>query len=445
MNVVLLISLIVLMFISFFINKRKLFSPSFMLLGGFCLCAIVLIAEQKNWHYYISFKTVLVIFISSLLFIFGEYAGKKMFVSRGLNSFNRSNDMIYGTFSPRKHPLFVFAVILFSLSVLVLQIRYFLKIVSLSGFSATFFNMFSYGGDVRTYVVHNEIDRNFAETFYVKSLLPVSFVFFFAFVSNIYNGVRDRVNIFFLIPMVCHLFSELLSSNRIGILYILIYALCTIVLAYLDKTRWNSKSNKKVLLFLFVSCVFVLIMFRISGFATQRGQNVSFFDQISIYTGASIVALDQGITGNAPIITNAETLFSGVLKLFNSLGITNFEFMASNAEFVKWGDASTNIFTAIYAYICAFGLIGNFIVFLLLGFLFGRLSRYREESKKSTVSIIYSWLLFVPLLSCIADRFFTQVLISFFFIQIIEIMVFNQIIFNYLKSDSPRFCTKIVL
>lgn len=154
------------------------------------------------------------------------------------------------------------------------------------------------------------------------------------------------------------------------------------------------------------------------------------FDQISDYTGAAIVALDLRVKSDMFDITDASSLFNGILRITNRLGFTSAHFMDSNAPFVYWKNGSTNIYTAICAYISAIGFIGNYLVFFFMGIIYRLLlKRIKLEGNPSDL-IIFSWLIFAPALSCIAERFFTQIIIASVFIQIIEIKILTQWIIN---------------
>jgi oligosaccharide repeat unit polymerase len=205
---------------------------------------------------------------------------------------------------------------------------------------------------------------------------------------------------------------------------------CTIVV-YSIKQKWSIRNNKKLIKILMLSCIVVFIFFRISGYITHRGIGVTLMSQISEYTAGSLVALDYGLNGKAGIITTASNLFGGILRVTNKLGFTNASFMSSNAEFVFWRNGSTNIYTAIYAYVCSFGYIGNYLVFLLMGMVFGRLfKKIMYYNHDPFVVITFSWFIFAPTLSCIADRFLTQILV----INVVIQLIFLKLLLKFLKK-----------
>jgi oligosaccharide repeat unit polymerase len=409
-----------------------------MIIGGFAICTIILISNESNWGYYLSGKTVLIIATSILTFLIGDIMGRTIILFNNYrselecNSFKeKRNTYKIVCFNIKKNKALVLISILYSLIAFMLQIKYFYNISLLVGNKDGISGMFNYGAAIRSYVTHISVDRSNLEDLIVKLILPLSYVSFYLFISNIVSGKKIRANFILLITPIIHLLCELLSTNRIGIIYILIYmTVCTIVV-YSIKQKWSIRNNKKLIKILMLSCIVVFIFFRISGYITHRGIGVTLMSQISEYTAGSLVALDYGLNGKAGIITTASNLFGGILRVTNKLGFTNASFMSSNAEFVFWRNGSTNIYTAIYAYVCSFGYIGNYLVFLLMGMVFGRLfKKIMYYNHDPFVVITFSWFIFAPTLSCIADRFLTQILV----INVVIQLIFLKLLLKFLKK-----------
>lgn len=436
MNILLLILLLFLAGLTYISYSRRIFSPPMMMIGGFLICTVILISNENLWDYYLSGKTVLVITTSIFAFLIGDSIGKTVRFSNN-NRSQLENNALKGkrntvtavSFNVKKNKVLVFLSIVYSLIVLILQIKYFNDISVLVGNKDGFRSMFYYGAGIRSYVTHFSIDRNYFEELLVKLILPIAFVSFYLFISNAISGKKIRANWILLITPIIHLLCELLSTNRIGIIYIFIYmTVCTIVI-YSTKQKWSIRNNKKLIKILIISCIVVFIFFRLSGFITHRGVDVTFLSQISEYTGGSLVALDYGLHDKVGIISRASDLFGGILRFTNGLGLTNATFMSTNAEFVYWQNGSTNIYTAIYAYVCAFGYLGNYFSFLLMGIVFGRLFRRIMHYKHSSFLVItFSWLIFAPTLSCIADRFFTQILVISVAMQLIALKLILKLL-----------------
>lgn len=436
MNVLLLILLLFLAGLTYLSYSRRVFSPSMMMIGGFLICTIILISNENLWDYYLSGKTVFVITTSILAFLTGDIIGKKI---RFLNK-NRSRLEDYAlkgkrsaptmvSFNVKKNKTLVFLSIVYSLIVLILQIKYFNDISALVGNKDGLKNMFYYGAGIRSYVTHFSIDRGYFVELLVKLILPIAFVSFYLFVSNAISGKKIRFNWILLITPVIHLLCELFSTNRIGIIYIFIYmTVCTIIM-YSTKQKWSISNNKKLIKILILSCVVVFAFFRLSGFITHRGVGVPFLSQISAYTGGSLVALDHGLNYKVEAVGGASNLFAGILRFTNRLGLTNATFMSTNAEFVYWQNGSTNIYTAIYAYVRAFGYLGNYLSFLLMGVVFGRLfGKIMRYKHNPLLVIVFSWFIFAPTLSCIADRFFSQILIISVAVQLITLKLILKVL-----------------
>lgn len=440
MNYLLCFTLIVLIFLTIIKNKGEVFSPSIMMLGGFLICNIVLIAEQSNWNYYISVKTYVLIISSCLMFIIGDFVISK--IKLFTSNKNIDSDIFFdnGRFLVDENKIFVIALIFYSLIVLVLQVKYFLQISSLVGNTKGIFGAFSVGGNIRSYVTHESLERGFIETLIIKGGLPVSFIAFFLFCLNVSAELKVKHNKILLLPMLLFMLSELFTTNRIGIINCCIYMLVSWICILQIKKHWfYVNPNKKIIKIAILTCILLFVVFRLSGFATQRGLSRSMFDQISDYTGASIVALDIKVCNNDFELGNAADLFSGFFRITNKLGLSEVSFSETNASFVYWQNGSTNIYTAICAYISSIGYLGNYFTFLFMGVLYGCLYSRIKESKSMFSVIVFSWLIFAPTLSCIADRFYTQIFIVNVLIQIIEIYI---LIYFFVK---PKLIYEVIL
>lgn len=423
MNYILLISLIVLLIIVFNIFKKSLFSASTFLISGFLLCTLSLISKMQSWNYTISLKTYILIITSIVCFIFGEWIFGK-FKSDKRNGLNVYGNKTFFIFDPYKFKGTILLICLFSLLAVVIQLRYFSNLRSAA--TVTYSGKVITGAMIRSFSVHYGIDRSFFETVIIKLLPPLSYVSFFLFVNTRKHPNNSFVKWFLLLPLLCNLVCELLTTNRIGIIYNFIVVLGILLTCRYFKAKTKSEFNKFFLKVVVVVGLIALVSFRIAGFFTLRGLDRSFVDQIADYSGAAIVALDLGLTGNAEIIMDAPTLFSGFLKYLNLLNITDFNFMNSNAPFISWNNGDTNIYSSIYCYVCSIGYFGNYFTFMVMGLIFGWLKHVMDVKKNVFSILVYSWVLYIPTMSCIADRFYSQVLVGFFFVQLIEIYLLSR-------------------
>lgn len=185
----------------------------------------------------------------------------------------------------------------------------------------------------------------------------------------------------------------IVTGSRIQILFFVVVGVCiyTVLLSrkIVQKKEFCIKFIKNSILVL----IAILIAFYCLGLLTGKSQSFKLFDIVLVYLGAPISGFDQCINGLFD-----QTLANGVLGfkelsgLFNALGIklnkSVFGFMVGGSygyyPIVPNRGLYGNVYTALFYWMCNFGLIGTLLTCFVLSFLFSivkiRVSQFEAGS-----------------------------------------------------------------
>jgi len=297
----------------------------------------------------------------------------------------------------------ILLVILYELIVLVLVYLEVRRIASDFGAFHSFSEMLKIFKANTSYASNAQITRIVQLLQKPVYIFPYLFGYFF-----VYNFVASDEKIFtkikkywlLLIPIICFILQELLTSQRLSILA-LVFAIFTMYLiCWNRKRKWLASVSLKTLGKLLVVACIGLIMFYYSASLIGRVNKKNMFDYITLYVGGSIECLNQFVK-NPPAsseIIGKET-FHYFIKNLDSYGIVKInEPLSLHSEFRYYkGNMIGNVYTAYRRWIYDFGLIGAFIlqgivaVFYNLGYI---IIKQRKIKKDDLFIIIFCYLIY---------------------------------------------------
>lgn len=353
--------IITLVFI-FIINnliKRDLNLPSNYLIGTFILGSFFALLGNIYWEEKISGLLYVVIVLSIISFIMGE----NLFYERV-----RMRKEI----TVKKNRLL--QIMMLSFISVVLNIYFIFLILSINGYNSDLGSIWYL---LRIYKLYGEDISN-----YFISLL-VMFSHAAGYISLYFLILRkSKSNIFLhLVIIFLMIINFILSTDRSNFIALLFYIIYLLIFQ-------SNKLKFKQLLLIAVIGVITLAIF--IYFATQRNiSGGSIFEGFLIYSGSSIVALNKFLANfNRTSNYFGEETFSGIRILINRFYPAFYEgkYFLENITFNN--GANTNIYTGIRSFIHDFGIVGNFVIMVLLGTVFGYFSKYR---KKPLFLIIFAY------------------------------------------------------
>lgn len=396
----LIIFLGLLLLIDFLIFQKDLTSPSIIFTSGFFISALIYGLVAAKWRTDISSNTFWVV------------CGSNLFLSVGVLLANQIKPKKYYSFNQ-----FVFLPIPTSR----LVILFFLYI--LSGIYRLYFLLKNYGagsiaGSLYQYTMMMKSGEDMEKYplgvgFFFSIIDLSSYIVPFLLAMYLTIGTKYKRQKFWLgINFVLSSVFSLLSSGRTFLLlYISIF-----IFAYLMCLRFKGKPFpiKTILKIILCGYIFLFSFMNLGFLIGREDHGATAFDTFVGYTGAQYQNLDDLITGETPqpITTHfGERTFYLFYKTFESYGLTKlnnkyFEFLPFNSIH---GYDTGNVATALQSYYLDFGLLGCFIVCVIIGFIAQFIYMRANVPKVYETGVLSSWtILFCFISSRLFMSFFSE-------------------------------------
>lgn len=373
-------------------NKRDLASPSSLFCLGFLTSSLFLMINTEKWCYYISGKTVFFVCASVLVFQMGCSFGKKIRVNT-----NRCSLSMNWVVNKKLLNVFIVVVIAISFIIRILDVYY----------ATGQLNVFS--GALHTYRF-NPKETEFASLVSLCDAAMSSIIIFNVTILAEKTVFKRKQRLRNASVVFWGLFYYALSSSRIELIYIFIYY----AIAYYFCIKSNNlRVDIKVIKTIVLIIILLYGVFFCAGYLTGKSQmQESVFENISIYTGSSLGALDKWLyetkhTGQY----FGSVIFRGINNILSLMGIkTNFV-RDPLIRFVNLGNMphTTNVFSCIAELLSDVGSLGIFIVLFLEGTFSQMIYKkarimYKKNEKYSMC--VYLYLAPILVASSISERFF---------------------------------------
>lgn len=419
MNYFLLTMLFVLTIIGLKIGRNNLLSPTFVMPLSLAISSFIVTVNTNYWNYVVSFDTALIIIFSIITFFIGHILSRVFIfklkkVSQTV-SIEESHLQEPGRF-------------------MLLAFLAYCSIVFLYVFWTQYKGAAAIGmGQMLSSII--EANRYYIEKdskFLFKLLLITSKVICeYVIVIYYINKILYKKSINGLITLmivIMNLLSFIMTTNRTDIISLSVFLIFTIFYFEYVFHNWRSSciGAKKIIKSIFV--IFIcLIMFRLLGYLTGKSELYSFYDNLCIYIGSSIVCFDKVVCDNYITFPFGYTpqLFSGVYSFLSILGVDT---VTDNLVWPHqyWDNGASNLYTGLFIYYFNYGILGLLGVEMVLGYIYGVLWKRVSTNQVSLGGVIVYGSIFFYYLSMtsIYERFFTHfftitTIIEIFFIWIL--------------------------
>ena len=155
-----------------------------------------------------------------------------------------------------------------------------------------------------------------------------------------------------------------------------------------------------------------LLIFWIIGLARGQTGEGNGTEVYAKYISSSILGLDTYLNGTYPEnFIFGQHVFRGIY-IFLSQFTSKIPFYSTHAEFFRWANDTSNVYTGLMYSIQDFGMAGLFITRFLIGFVYARLV-YRIKNNGYTpqpVSIILLGTIFYPIMMTSIGDVFTAII-----------------------------------
>jgi oligosaccharide repeat unit polymerase len=405
--------------LSFVFFKFDWASPSILIIGPYLISVAFLFLNKDEWQVSITEITYYVVFFGLFVTFVGDVFARIVLVVIGRKSSNCKNPSLskINPMSPKDHltNLVIFYMICFSLF-------YYFHVLSSVDFSGAVTE--SLLGTYRS----SEKESNLVLKFFIVVNLPLAYLFLLSFIENYI--LSSAVKFKLLIPVIFYAATSILSSARIGILYLLVSAVLFFFITHQRKKMWRFAFSLKIVKNFVIIFLLTLALFYYLGLLTGKSNLHSFFYIISLYIGSSVAALDEFLSGFHYSVSDfgSETLI-GVSNIFAFLGV-DLKFANERIlEFVHLGDmpSRTNIYTSFRRVVNDYGFFGIGVYHFLIGFLYSFL--YQAIKLKKGLSYEFWLLIYVYfsqylIFSFIDERILLNLLTLTTLVQIFSFYIF---------------------
>lgn len=424
--IILFIILLQLIIISYHIFNKNIFSPLIMTSLGYIIALLVLIINMNKWDYTMSFKTFFVILTSILAIGFGEVLArityKKTNKSTIENRLYINNDVsvkIYKT---------IICIVFMSLFALYYyyDIRKVAGHIGFSGFS----DMFS---------AYNKAQKQGYSLSIVSTIgYSASFVITSIYIYinlNMAINKNQKIKIINTIPIILYLIINIISSNRMGYIYIIITGVLMGYIIWMRKYQWKKHINRKIIKYCIGLLIIFFIVFILLGLITGKTQHFnSPLESISLYTSGSIVALDNFLDGFKYSIHNlgTETLY-GINRIIAKLGADVVIAKRNLPQTYISSDLMSNVYSSIRRYLNDYNYLGLYLIQIMIGYFYTKILKNIELHKyknENLIIIIYSSFYYPVVMQFVDDLLFSIFLSQTFVFQIIMFIILYKFILS---------------
>ncbi|MDC0463865.1 oligosaccharide repeat unit polymerase [Flavobacteriaceae bacterium] len=424
----------------FYVNNKKLLSPTLILFAMFTLSIFFLIINRDFSLLEISLKTYLVIITSLVAWGFGEILSISVYSKKKKPILSLAPKYMI---LPSNRILFISCLIIFGVAV-----SEYYRFVNI-GKSLGGDNIVSYYILVRDHVVglqNNNIQANkFSATRTIVALITLARIITYYFiVIFIFNKYFHNIKKYkYLIPIVFLFPILFFTTSRSSFLELFSFVFLTTLLIRSQSKGWGVGSLK-ILRKMLVPLLILIIAFFAIGFIRSNGIGTmisrDMFNNMSKYFGSSIIGLDILLNSRIDFSGNiAEHTIPILYAFFKKIGFV-FDTLPLHSDFFYLGNGqSSNIYTALRKPILDFGILGMLATRVCMGFIYGLIYRYYINNVNNPYSIkafvIFPLLYFPIVMYIFSDLFYYFTKFDFFetllYLVIIDKLIIKRsLVFN---------------
>jgi oligosaccharide repeat unit polymerase len=434
----LLATLILMVILFFIINGRDVLFPSIGVTVGFIISTVFLIINENRWEIIIHDVTFFVIISGILILFLGEISAKSLIEYK--NSYRVKSISINGNIRDTVLSIKSISLVIITLIMTISFIWFLYHIYKVSiayGYSENIFKILSYYRSARA-------PMNPILKILIISDIPIAYFCILVFFDNYYNLNRKKYK--YLIPVILYTAIEIVSSNRIGILYLLIVIVSLRYILFKRKHNWHMwGSNLKFITYGIITFVAFLGVFYLLGMLTGKTKDNNFFYIISVYVGSSIAALDHFLVDFEYNMKNFgnETIFYGINSIINLFGINMGLTQSRYLEFVSLGQMGirTNIYTAFRRLLHDYGILGMIIIQYFTGFVYTHIYckiKNRSYKNEKLAILIYIYFFRYLILFVIEEK----IIVNLFTITTLIQVFLMYLLLKYASTNIYHFCYK---
>lgn len=428
MGYILLIVLTLLLINGYILNDRDILSPFVISCGMYFIGSFVAIMNLEKWGIDILPNTVIVIITALIMTGLGEIMVKVILFKDNKIAICNSNNKII------EIPFFlVFLSFVFGIVISYQTYTKLFEMANLAGYKEGK-HLLNY---VRYAIIHYNASWGTFLPIFKFWVIGIGYVFTFAIINNIIY-IKDKNKLFlkywyYTLPIIPFFILQIFSTGRTGIIQYFSMIIFSGVILFEIKEKWTFKKNLKIIIFGISSLILFYIIFIGIGTFTGKSSLMSIRDTLSIYTGSSIVGLNEYLKDPTYSEYMGEETLYGIRYILNYIGF-DVKTFSKHLEFINFSNYSTNIYTSLRRYIHDYGYLGMLVIQFFIGAIYTLVYTWFKKKNKVNVGIIiYSYFGYYLIIQFINATFLTSL---FSITQVFEIFF---ILISYILFIKPYY------
>lgn len=441
MLILLLCIFIALLIGTYFLFKKDIMQPAVVFVAMYVVSIFCAVVNIEKWNIDFKLNTFIVLLVGAIEFIGVSFLVYKLCVKKkkkehGLDK-TESNNPTVDSQSVKEmdvEKIALWKILLICVYDIVIISLLLYNVFQIASNFGTFNSLSQALGLYKEHASYN-VDASLPKYLgrLQKPIYAFAYVMMFFYLKNIVYSKEKVIKtifkkIYYVIPSICFIIQEFLSSNRLSILSLLIGAFTMYIIIWNQKNNWTKKIKLKYVGFLGILAIVFLILFYFSASLVGRKNSKNMVDYITLYCGGSIECLNQYM--QKPPVNQDKPVggesFYYLIKNFYDYGLLKIDkFYPIHLEFRYNNNVMIgNVYTGYRRWINDFGFIG---AFLLQGIMAGLYSfmynKIRDLKKyKNFVIIMYGYMSYALFLHCIDGYLYLLVVRIAFFTTLLTFM-----------------------
>lgn len=433
--IALLISYIMLLIVSYFLFKKDILQPGVIFIAAYVVSVFCAVLNIDKWNINFHTNTFLVLLLGAIEFIAISYIVFKIF-NKKYPKEEKQSDL-----KKEYKPIKTWKIVLISIYCLAAIVLLLYNVLQIAG---QFDNYSSLSQALGIFKEHTSYKTDASLPKYInwiqKPMYAFAYIMLYYYIKEvIFNCANIKYvaikRVYYLIPVICFIIQELLSSNRLSILSLLIGTLIMLGIVWQEKNNWTKNINIKTISIVSVVMIIFLIIFYFSASLVGRKNKKNMVDYITLYAGGSIECFNRFMQDedrqNNEII-GEESFYYLVKNLYDYNIIEMDEFYPIHLEFRDNDNGETigNVYTAYRRWTHDFGIGGAFILNGIMAIFYSVFYNILKKQKiKEFAVIMYGYMSYPLFLHCI-DGYLYLLTVRIAFITTSAIFVIVYILLN---------------
>lgn len=386
----LVLTLLILLLISYVTNKSEYIAPSFVFSASFLFSSIWAFAFEDEWNLCLHLNTYLTISMSVATFVF---------VCALVNFFcgNRSNSHRHMECSLL--PIYIekwklFLMLTIEISTVFLTI---ISIFRLTGTTDISKALYLFDNNSKYATNKYEIPKLIG---WLKTAsLAAGYWFIPVFSTNLICRQKNKFPILEGMIVFFSMLNYLTTGGRQGTVNMALgFGACYILMLHKYRNREYKKLEKKFIAKALIIFVFFLLSFKYMAGLLGRNNNFNFWEYLALYCGAPIKNFDTFLQENIrnTRFIGADTFYKAYEILWKFLREEIPQYTSYSVYRRFNGFELGNVYTMFKNYIYDFDYLGNFILVIIFAvisqYIFIRAKNYIPKRKPNVYVIIYCWI-----------------------------------------------------